>query len=99
MFSGVTAPFNRYITFCQNVGVLHLAGGLGLHHQNLRRRLCYEVRLIFLIINSGTVEELELPPGWLKPLQCFALKNYGELSLGVRLKLLSWVQAARESSE
>ena len=51
------------------------------------------------MVRAHSIEDLELPLGWLEPPNGIALEDHREAPLGVRIELLQPIQAAREAAE
>lgn len=99
MFSSETAPLDGNLLLRKNVCVSQLIGCLWLQHINRALRLRDEIRLVFQVLCAAAIKELKLATGWLEPLERFSFGNDREFRLGIRLKLLSRIEAAGEPTE
>src|SRR5574341_801680 len=99
VLTGVLAPLHRHVPLRQDRLIAHLILRLGLKHVDAVACLCNKVRLVLQMIRARLVVELELPLGWLEPLDRFTLQDDGQLSLRIRLELLNRGQTTTESPE
>lgn len=88
VIGGILAPFFRRVLLGKDIRVLHRRSLFWFQHVDYICGLGHEVGLIFRVIRSEFVKDLELAFRRLEPFFRFALENNGEDALGFGVEFL-----------
>lgn len=96
---GILAPFDGGVALREDNWIFQLIAGFGFEHVDGVGGLGDEVGLIFGVVSTLAVEDLELTPGRLEPLEGVAFEDDSEAALGVGLEFLHGVETADEAAK